>query len=106
MQSFEILTIIEKIHRTKKSYGEFLRIPNISMGVYFLPAEAKDPQKPHTEDEVYYVLSGKGEFWCEGESQSVQIGTVLFVPAKAEHRFLNIAEDLTLLVFFTPAERV
>ena len=31
----------------------------LSMSLYIMPAGAEDLQPPHTEDEVYYVLSGK-----------------------------------------------
>ncbi len=41
-------------------YHEFLRVPALSCGIYSLPAGSKDLQGPHDEDEVYYVLSGRG----------------------------------------------
>jgi len=31
-------------------------------------------------------------------------GSVIFVSAKVEHRFHDISEELTVLVFFAPAE--
>ena len=31
-------------------------------------------------------------------------GTVVYVPTEVEHRFHMIDEDLTILVFFAPAE--
>ena len=42
-----------------KRYLEFLRIPAMSAGVYVLPTGGTDPQKPHAEDEMYYVLRGR-----------------------------------------------
>ena len=36
--------------------------------------------------------------------QDVGPGTILFVERLADHRFLDIAEDLTVLVFFAPPE--
>ena len=87
-----------------RSYGEFLRVPAMSMGIYKLPAGGTDPQSPHNEDEAYYVVSGRAKIEVEGETQVVQEGTVIFVPAHAVHRFKDIEEDLVLLVFFAPAE--
>ena len=58
------------------------------------------------EDEVYYVIQGRGSFQAGEESCSVEAGTILFVPARQEHRFHSITEELTLLVFFAPAEQV
>ena len=74
------------------------------MGVYFLPAGGADPQRPHSEDEVYYAVSGRATVRVAGEDRPVGPGALVFVPAGAEHSFHAITEDLTLLVFFAPAE--
>ena len=87
-----------------KSYLQFLRVPALSAGVYFLPAGGTDLQSPHHEDEVYYVIRGRARMRIGLEEQSVGEGSVIFVAADVEHRFHDIAEDLLLLVFFAPAE--
>jgi mannose-6-phosphate isomerase-like protein (cupin superfamily) len=38
------------------------------------------------------------------EERAVEPGTVIFVPARVEHRFHSITEDLVVLVMFAPAE--
>ena len=83
---------------------EFLRASSLSVGLYHLKAGQADPQKPHREDEVYYVLSGKGYFRAGQEQQAVGPGTLIVVERSVEHRFYDIAEDLTVLVFFAPPE--
>ena len=45
-----------------KPYREFLRVPAMSTGLYVLAAGATDPQSPHHEDEMYYVLRGRARF--------------------------------------------
>jgi mannose-6-phosphate isomerase-like protein (cupin superfamily) len=101
-------TRIEEIDRERakagKLYREFLRIPAMSAGLYVLPVGAADPQKPHHEDEMYYVIRGRGRFRAADEDTEVSAGSVLFVAAEAEHRFYDIAEELAVLVFFAPAE--
>jgi mannose-6-phosphate isomerase-like protein (cupin superfamily) len=87
-----------------KLYREFLRVPALSVGVYVLAAGATDPQKPHKEDEVYYIVRGRAKMLVASEEQVVKTGTVIFVPAKVEHRFFDISEELEVLVFFAPAE--
>jgi mannose-6-phosphate isomerase-like protein (cupin superfamily) len=72
--------------------------------VYFLPAGGTDPQKPHREDEIYYVVQGQGMVRVGEEEQAVGPGAVLFVPAGVAHQFHTITEELTLLVVFAPAE--
>ena len=87
-----------------KRYREFLRVPAMSAGLYVLPAGATDPQRPHHEDEMYYVFRGKARFKAADEDREVSAGSVLFVAAEVEHRFYDIAEELAVLVFFAPAE--
>jgi quercetin dioxygenase-like cupin family protein len=87
-----------------KLYREFLRVPSVSAGLYVLPAGGTDPQRPHREDEMYYVIQGRARFRAGDEDKEVSAGSLLFVPAQVEHRFYDIAEELTLLVFFAPAE--
>jgi len=88
----------------KRAYLSFLNVDSMHCGVYHLAAGSKDGQQPHAEDEVYYVKSGKGKFTYGDKETDVSEGAVLFVPAKMEHRFHSIEEDLTLLVFFSKAK--
>ena len=101
-------TRIQEIERERakagKLYREFLRIPAMSAGLYVLPVGAADPQKPHHEDEMYYVIRGRGRFRAGDEEAEVSAGSVLFVAAEIEHRFDDITEELAVLVFFAPAE--
>ena len=85
-------------------YREFLRVPSMSAGLYVLPAGATDPQRPHHEDEMYYVIRGRARFRAADQDQEVSAGSVLFVAAEVEHRFYDITEELAVLVFFAPAE--
>jgi mannose-6-phosphate isomerase-like protein (cupin superfamily) len=68
------------------------------------PCGGTDPQQPHAEDEVYYVLAGRARVRVGDEDESVAPGTFVYVPKEVEHRFHDIEDDLTLLVFFAPAE--
>jgi len=93
--------------RRKASAADYLELfskPAMSAGAYFLPKGALDPQQPHTEDEMYYIISGKGKFTCAGETVDADAGKVLFVEKKVGHRFHDITEDMTILVVFAPAE--
>src|SRR5205085_8409139 len=100
MQSFDLNTVLAQRERAGKAWLEFLRVPELSAGVYHLKAGQEDRQQPHTEDEVYYVLRGRGRFRAGSDEREVAAGTVLFVERRLEHRFFDIAEDLTVLVFF------
>jgi quercetin dioxygenase-like cupin family protein len=90
--------------QSQRPYFEFLRVPAMSAGLYVLPAGANDPQRPHREDEMYYVIRGRARFRAGDEDKEVSAGNVLFVAAEAEHRFYDITEEIAVLVFFAPAE--
>lgn len=77
----------------------------MSAGVYVLPSGGSDPQKPHHEDEMYYVIRGRARMQLGSDHAEVRTGSVIFVEAELEHRFYDIQEELELLVFFAPAER-
>ena len=104
MQAYELDQVISQCLDTKKLYLEFLKVPDLSMGLYVLPAGGTDPQSPHTEDEVYYVVSGKAQILVAEENREVQSGSIVYVEKNVAHRFHSIEEELTLLVFFAPAE--
>ena len=85
-------------------YREFLRVPAMSAGLYVLPSGGTDPQKPHHEDEIYYVIRGRARCQAGSEDREVAEGSVIFVAAEVEHRFYDIQEELAVLVLFAPAE--
>ena len=104
MQAYELPQLISKRNENEKLYLEFLKVPDLSMGLYVLPAGGVDPQSPHTEDEVYYVVSGKAQIQVADENRAVQTGSIVYVAKNVEHRFHSIEEELTVIVFFAPAE--
>jgi mannose-6-phosphate isomerase-like protein (cupin superfamily) len=97
---FDVAELLEQHQRQRIPYLEFLRVPDLSCGLYRLSAGARDLQSPHDEDEVYYVLAGRGRVRVGGTDRSVGPGSILYVRASSEHSFFEIEEDMTLLVFF------
>jgi mannose-6-phosphate isomerase-like protein (cupin superfamily) len=105
MQTFEFSQLFNQQQQSGKLYLEFLRVPTLSAGLYVLPAGQPDPQQPHTEDEVYYVVEGRGQIRVADEDREIQAGSIVYVAAGVAHRFHSITQDLQILVFFAPAER-
>jgi mannose-6-phosphate isomerase-like protein (cupin superfamily) len=87
-----------------RPYHEFLRVADLSAGLYVLEAGEPDRQLPHTEDEIYAILSGRGRLRMGDEDVAVEPGSVAFVAPDVEHRFHDIQDRLTILVVFGPAE--
>jgi mannose-6-phosphate isomerase-like protein (cupin superfamily) len=104
MYAFDLSQLLSQQKSSDKLYLEFLRMPDLSMGLYVLPSGGTDPQSPHTEDEIYYVVSGKAKIKVGEEDRDVTAGSIVYVAKNVEHRFHTIEEELQLLVFFAPAE--
>ena len=104
MQAYELAQLITDRAHSNKLYLEFLKVPDLSMGIYVLPAGGTDPQSPHLEDEVYYVVSGRAKILVADEERDVQAGSIVYVAKNIAHHFHSIEEELTVLVFFAPAE--
>ena len=102
MDVFDISHLLSKRAQSGQLYLEFFEAPTMSVGVYELAAGSVDPQQPHTEDEIYYVVGGAGQVQIDGESSQIGPGCVIFVAAGVEHRFHSITDDLKLLVVFAP----
>ena len=104
MNAVEISEVMARQQASGELYLEFLRVPSLSVGLYALPAGSRDPQTPHGEDEVYYIISGRGFIRVGSEDRKVLPGSVVFVAGEVEHHFHTVTEDLKILVFFAPAE--
>jgi mannose-6-phosphate isomerase-like protein (cupin superfamily) len=104
MGSYQAFELDDLQADRSRSYAEFLRRPGISMGIYHLPVGGRDPQHPHSADEVYVVLAGRAVLEVEGERLEMQRGRVVSVDVGADHRFVDVTEDLSVLVVFAPPD--
>jgi len=68
MDAFAMTEIVDQHRQNGEFYHEFLRKERLSVGLYVLEAGATDPQSPHTEDEIYYIVSGAGIIEVDGEA--------------------------------------
>lgn len=104
MEAYELSNLNEQRQQAGGLWHEFLRHDSMSMGLYVLPAGGVDPQQPHTEDEAYYIVSGRGQIKVGDEDRPVGPGSIVFVAKNVPHKFHSIEEELKILVFFAPAE--
>jgi mannose-6-phosphate isomerase-like protein (cupin superfamily) len=106
MDAFETEDLVAAQDRPgEHTYVDFLRKEMLSLGMSVWPAGGEDTQQPHTEDEVYVVMSGRGSIRVAGEERPVRPGSVVYVGAGVEHRFFDVEEDLHVLVFWAPPYR-
>ena len=107
MDIWETADLIEAQRQLGERYLKFFTAAadTLSLGLYVLPAGDTDPQQPHTEDEIYYVVSGAARIQVGDEDREVKAGSVIFVETDVPHQFHSITETLTLLVVFAPPRR-
>ena len=107
MDIWETADLITAQQELGERYLEFFTADTgtLSLGLYVLPAGDTDPQQPHTEDEIYYVVSGSARIQVGEDDREIGPGSVIFVETDAPHRFHSITETLTLLVVFAPPRR-
>lgn len=102
---FAVAQVAHRLAVDRHDFAEFFRAPSggLSLTIARWPAGSVDDQQPHTEDEVYYVCSGRAVLTVGDARIAVEPGSVAFVAAGIDHRFIEITEDLLTLVFWSPA---
>ncbi|MEO9365278.1 MULTISPECIES: cupin domain-containing protein [Candidatus Nitrosocaldus] len=78
----------------------FLQSRSMDAGVLRLKPGEDDPQSPHVNDEIYYIIKGDGFITIEGKDIPIKEGSVIFVPAKAKHKFHGNTKELIALYIF------
>jgi len=101
----DVFEELARLSPSERDFAEIFRSPtgSLSMTVVRRPAGTIDDQQPHTEDEVYYLIKGRTGLVIAGERLQLQPGSMAFVGAGVEHRFVDVTEDLEVLVFWSPA---
>jgi len=74
-----------------------------TMSVEFYAPRGCDPQAPHEQDELYFIMQGGGEFVLAEQRYTCGPGDAFFVRAGLPHRFENFSDDFgTWVVFWGP----
>jgi mannose-6-phosphate isomerase-like protein (cupin superfamily) len=96
------VSIADALIRLERSNGAFFTkvMDHGSMSVEIYRPIKTDQQTPHQQDELYVIISGRGEFLNDGKRVAFNPGDVLFVAAGIEHRFENFTDDFSTWVIF------
>jgi mannose-6-phosphate isomerase-like protein (cupin superfamily) len=101
-KSCATLTVADAMSRLPTAAGE--RFATVfergTLSVEIYAPRGTDPQKPHSRDEIYFVVSGNGEYVCGENRQPFAASDFLFAAAGEIHRFENFTDDLVLWVVF------
>ena len=102
MDPLELESTKRRLEESGGGYEIVHESPGLEIGVYVLVAPEPDRQQPHADDEVYFVLEGRGVLTVEGEEVELSEGKAAFVPAGADHRFTGYEGLSALVVFARP----
>jgi len=99
-QNFKIskATALQQLAESKQEFIPLFTKGSLKIEIY--KPDTTDKQQPHTRDEIYVIVSGTAMFYNEGVEVEVMAGDCLYVPAFAEHHFLNFSGDFVTWVFF------
>jgi mannose-6-phosphate isomerase-like protein (cupin superfamily) len=99
----KIISLNKAISDLDISHNYFLNVfssKGLEAGILRLKEGDKDIQAPHSIDEIYFVVDGKGSLEIEGKINAVKRGDFIFVPANAHHKFTLDSTSKSLLVIY------
>ena len=99
----DVINIDKVIRDLDRNHNYFLNIfssKGLEVGILRLKEGDKDIQPPHSIDEIYFVVEGKGSLEIEGKIRAVNSGDFIFVPANAHHKFTLDSTSKSLLVIY------
>lgn len=92
--------LLEELPAEDRTHKEVLDEESMTVEVGRYPSEEAAPKNPHTEDELYFVISGSGKIRVGDETHAVSAGDTVFVEQGTEHDFFDIEEEITVLIVF------
>jgi mannose-1-phosphate guanylyltransferase len=92
--------LLDRLDDENSDYVEVLDEASMTVEIGRHTAGNAEPKNPHTEDELYYVVSGSGKIRVGDEVHAVEPGDTVFVERGLEHDFFDIEEDLVTLAIF------
>jgi len=78
----------------------FVGLRHGTMRVLLYAPQMTDAQTPHTQDELYIIQSGHGQFRKGEAVRAFGPGDVIFVEAGAAHRFEDFSSDFAAWAVF------
>jgi mannose-6-phosphate isomerase-like protein (cupin superfamily) len=82
----------------------FGKAKNMCFGLADFPPKSHAPAHVHElQEEILYILSGKGEFYFNEKPESVEPGTCIYVPPGVTHSINNTSAEILKVVYvFSP----
>ncbi len=98
---FISLSNIEEREMVKGFRARFVHSDRMTNAYWSVTAGATLPEHAHPHEQVTNVIRGRFEMTVDGETQTVEAGTVVIIPAGAKHRGLALT-DCYIIDIFSP----
>ncbi len=95
-QIFDLEKVISAVPNSGY-FHNFLNIKTMEVGLINLKKDQKDTQQPHSFDEIYYIICGKGIIEIDGIKNDVNPGKIIYIPKKVRHSFHAISDKIIAL---------
>ena len=93
---FDLVTFLSNLPKSRYFIDE-RDTPTMAVGIIKLKKDQEDTQQPHTLDEIYFVISGRGTIEIDGIKNEVNPGKIIYIPKKIHHSFHAISNELIVL---------
>jgi mannose-6-phosphate isomerase-like protein (cupin superfamily) len=100
----EILLNLDK-KGNSTDFLDILQNNSFEVGVLRLNPGEKDTKGPHSADELYVVIEGKGYINIVEENYEIRKGSCIFVPSKTKHFFHENKEKIVVLYIFNISKK-
>ncbi|MGE5421885.1 MAG: cupin domain-containing protein [Ignavibacteriales bacterium] len=74
------------------------------MRVFTVGPDCASPRHRHPWPHINYVISGNGILYLEGKENYVETGSIAYIPADAEHQFMNRSDKDLVFICIVPEE--
>ena len=97
---FDLSSYLKKIEKSSSYFHTFINRDSLAVGLLVLQSGEDDTQIPHSNDEVYLIISGDGFLRIKNKDYPVSKDKLFFVAKNVEHFFHSNAHELRVLYFF------
>ena len=97
---YELKDLLSNLDQAHDYSLQFHNTKSIIAGIIRLHPGENDYQEPHSLDEIYYIIEGDGYIEINHQNHPIKKGAVIFIPANAQHRFIENKKVLVILYVF------
>ncbi|MEM3129256.1 MAG: cupin domain-containing protein [Nitrososphaerales archaeon] len=97
--------LLKKLDASGNWFYSFMSKGSMDAGILRLMPGENDPQRPHANDELYYVIKGTGFIRLENRDVPIKPGSIIFVPARMRHYFHGNKDELQVLYVFAGEDK-